>query len=105
MAYSMSQHLVADRSDRAVYILTHLEWTKIIKEQRRVDEKGRVSDQCLTDSGVMLALDASKRTIITMYVATQPKVSAMYEGNTPSWVLKMIKKNKHHAEMQNKVRY
>ena len=100
-----SYHISEDRLDRAVYIMTTIGLGEIIKEQRCVDTQGRVSWQCLTDTGVLLVLNEQKTIAITLYIATQPKVSAMYQGNTPSWVLKMVRKNREYAEMQNKVRY
>ena len=100
-----SYHISEDRLDRAVYIMQTVGLGEIIKEQRCVDAQGRVSWQCLTDTGVLLVLNEQKTMAITLYIATQPKVSAMYKGNTPSWVLKMVRKNREYAEMQNKVRY
>ena len=100
-----SYHISEDRLDRAVYIMTTIGLGEIIKEQRNVDMHGRVSWQCLTDTGVILVLNEQKTMAVTLYIATQPKVSAMYKGNTPSWVLKMVRKNAQYAEMQNKVRY
>ena len=101
---NISYHISEDRLDRACYIMQTIGLGEIIKEQRCVDEKGRVSYQCLTDTGVMLVFNERKDMVVTLYIATQPKVSAMYKGNTPSWVIKMIKKNKQYAEMQNKVK-
>lgn len=102
----LSYHMIQDRSDRAVYIQLNMGiGTRIIKEVRQIDEDGKVSWQCLTDTGVLVALSEDRKILITMYIATQPKVSAMFEGNTPGWVLRMVKKNKVHAEMQNKVKY
>ena len=100
-----SYHISEDRLDRAVYIMQTVGLGEIIKEQRCVDTQGRVSWQCLTNTGVLLVLNEQKTMAITLYIATQPKVSAMYKGNTPSWVLKMVRKNREYAEMQNKVRY
>jgi hypothetical protein len=77
---------------------------EVIKEQKCVDEKGRISWQCLTNTGVILVLSEDKKIAVTLYIATQPKVSAMYEGKTPSWVIKMVRKNKELAEKQNKVK-
>ena len=102
---NISYHISEDRLDRAVYIMQTVGLGEIIKEQRCVDTQGRVSWQCLTDTGVLLVLNEQKTMAITLYIATQPKVSAMYKGNTPSWVLKMVRKNREYAEMQNKVRY
>lgn len=106
MERNCSLHISLDRSDRLTYILLNVGLgTRFIKEEYTVDEKGRGSWQCLTDTGVLVVYDATKTYAITAYVATQPKVSAMYKGNTPSWVFKMVRKNKVHAEMQNKVKY
>ena len=58
----------------------------------------------MTDTGVILALNEQKTIAITLYIATQPKVSAMYQGKTPSWIINMVKKNRKYAEEQNKVR-
>jgi hypothetical protein len=77
---------------------------EVIKEERCVDEKGRISWQCLTNTGVILVLSEDKKVAITLYIATQPKVSAMYQGKTPSWVINMVRKNRKYAEEQNKVR-
>jgi hypothetical protein len=77
---------------------------EIIKEVRCVDERGRVSWQCLTDTGVIMIFNEQKTMMVTLYIATQPKVSAMYKGNTPSWVMRMIRKNAQYVEMQNKVK-
>ena len=101
---NISYHISEDRLDRAVYIMQTVGLGEIIKEVRCVDEYNRVSWQCLTDTGVLLVLNEQKTIAITLYIATQPKVSAMYKGNTPSGSLKMIRKNAHYAEMQNKIK-
>ena len=102
---NITYHISEDRLDRAVFIMETVGLGEIIKEQKCVSPQGRVSWQCLTDTGVILVLSEDRKIAITLYIASQPKVSAMYEGNTPSWILKMVKKNKVYAEMQNKVRY
>ena len=99
-----SYHISEERLDRACFIMQTVGIGEIIKEVRCVDDRNRVSWQCLTDTGVLLVLNEQKTMAITLYIATQPKVSAMYKGNTPSWVIKLIKKNAKYAEMQNKVR-
>lgn len=98
-------HISEDRLDRATFIMTTIGIGEIIKEQRCVDELGRVSWQCLTNTGVILVLSENKKIAITLYIASQPKVSAMYCGKTPSWVINMVRKNRKYAEEQNKVRY
>lgn len=104
MERNITYHISKDRLDRATYIMTTIGIGDIIKEQRCIDEKGRVSWQCLTNTGVILVLSEDRKVCITLYIAQQPKVSAMYEGKTPSWVINMVKKNRKYAEEQNKVR-
>lgn len=103
MKRNITYHISEDRIDRAMFIMTTIGIGEVIKEQRCIDAKGRVSWQCLTDTGVLLVLSEDKKLCITLYIATQPKVSALYEGKTPSWVMKMVKKNKDLAMQQNKV--
>lgn len=99
-----SYHISEDRIDRAMYIMETVGIGEIIKEVRQIDEKGRVSWQCLTNTGVILVMSEDKKICITLYIATQPKVSAMYQGKTPSWVFNKVRKNRQYAEQQNKVR-
>lgn len=104
MERNCTYHISADRIDRATYIMTTIGIGNIVKEVRQVDEKGRVSWQCLTNTGVILVMSEDKKICVTLYIATLPKVSAMYKGKTPSWVIAKVRKNKHLAEMQNKVK-
>lgn len=97
-------HISEDRLDRACYIMQTVGIGEIVKEERCVQEDGRISWQCLTNTGVILVLSEDRKVAITLYIATQAKVSAMYKGNTPSWMFKVVKKNKVYQEMQNKVR-
>ena len=99
-----SYHISEDRIDRAMYIMETVGIGEIIKEVRQVDEKGRGSWQCLTNTGGILVMSEDKKICITLYIASQPKVSAMYQGKTPSWVINMVRKNRKYAEEQNKVK-
>lgn len=101
---NISYHISEDRLERACYIMEHIGLGEIIKEERCIDEKGRVAWQCLTDTGVLCVFNEQKTMMVTLYIATQPKVSAMYKGNTPSWVMKMVKKNLRYIEDFNKVK-
>jgi hypothetical protein len=101
---NITYHISEDRLDRACYIMQTIGIGEIVKEEKCFDEKGRTSWQCLTDTGVLLVLDEKKEIVITLYIATQAKVSAMYKGKTPSWMFKIVRKNKVYQEMQNKVR-
>ena len=97
-------HISEDRLDRACFIMQTVGIGEIVKEERCVQEDGRISWQCLTNTGVILVLSEDRKVAITLYIASQAKVSAMYKGNTPSWMFKVVKKNKQYQEMQNKVR-
>lgn len=97
-------HISEDRLDRACYIMQTVGIGEIVKEERCIQEDGRISWQCLTNTGVILVLSEDRKVAITLYIASQAKVSAMYKGNTPSWMFKVVKKNKVYQEMQNKVR-
>lgn len=99
-----SYHISEDRLDRAAYILTTVGMGEIVRERERVDEQGRTSVLCLTDTGVILVFNKDKTKMVTLYIAEQQQVSWVCRGNTPSWLFKVVKKNKIYAEMQNKVR-
>lgn len=101
---NITYHISEDRLDRACYIMQTIGIGEIVKEERCVQEDGRISWQCLTNTGVILVLSEDRKVAITLYIASQAKVSAMYKGNTPSWMFKIVKKNKVYQEMQNRVR-
>ena len=99
-----SYHISEDRLDRACYIMQTVGLGEIIKEQRGTDEQGRVYWRCFTNTGVMLIFNEQKTRMVTLYIASQPQVSAMYEGKTPSWVFALVRKNAQYAKMQNEVK-
>lgn len=105
MKRNITYHISEERVDRACYIMQTIGIGEVIKEEKCVDEQGRISWQCLTNTGVILVLSEDKKIAITLYIASQPKVSAMYQGKTPSWVINMVRKNRKYAEEQNKVRF
>jgi hypothetical protein len=101
---NITHHISGKRLNRAVFIQTTIGVGEIIKEQKCVAEDGRIAWQCLTDTGVIIVLDEQKEVVITLYIAELPKVSAMYQGKTPSWVINKVRKNKQYAKMQDKVK-
>ena len=104
MKRNISYHISEDRLDRACYIMQTVGIGEIIKEQRGRDEKGRVYWRCFTNTGVMLIMNEDKSRVVTLYIAEQKQVSSIYEGNTPSWVFALVRKNMKYAKEQNKVR-
>lgn len=105
MKRNITYHISEERVDRACYIMQTIGIGEAIKEVRCVDEKGRTSWRRLTNTGVILVLSEDKQICITLYIATQSQVSAMYKGKTPSWVINIVRKNRKHVEEQNKVRF
>ena len=104
MERNITYHVSADRTDRTLFILEKLGIGNVIKEEKRFDENGRGSWECLTDTGVLLVKSLDNTIIVTLYIPNLSKVNALYKGNTPSWVFKMVKKNQQYAKMQNKVK-
>lgn len=102
---NITYHISEDRLDRACYIMTTVGMGNIVKERKSVDEFGRIAYKCLTDTGVMLIYNADRTKIVTLYIATNNQVAWMYEGCTPSWMLKVVKKNKHHIVGQNNAKF
>lgn len=101
---NISYHISEDRLDRACYIMQTIGIGDIIKEQKGIDEQGRVYWRCFTNTGVMLIMNADKSRAVTLYIAEQKQVSSIYQGKTPSWVFALVKKNARYAKEQNKVR-
>lgn len=101
---NISYHISEDRLDRACYIMQTIGIGDIIKEQKGIDEQGRVYWRCFTNTGVMLIMNANKSRAITLYIAEQKQISSIYQGKTPSWVFALVRKNARYAKEQNKVR-
>lgn len=102
MKRNISYHISEERLDRAVFIQTTIGIGEIVKEKRRVDEYGRVSWQCFTNTGVILVLSEDKQMLITLYIATQPKVSSIYDGKCPQWVMRLVHRNRELVILQDK---
>ena len=100
---NITYHISEDRPYRTLHILSTIGIGNVIKEVPNISHDGRPSWKCLTDTGVILILNQEKTFIITLYIASQALVSAMYEGKTPSWIFKMVKKNIIHAKIQNDI--
>lgn len=101
---NISYHISEDRLDRACYIMQTVGLGEIIKESHGIDKEGRGFWRCFTNTGVMLIFNEQKTRVVTLYIASQPQVSAMYEGKTPSWVFALVRKNAQYAKMQNEVK-
>ena len=99
---NISYHISEDRLDRACYIMTTIGLGEIVKEREAIDEKGRLGYKCVTDTGVIVVLNADRTRAVTLYIATQKQVAWVYNGKVPSWMFKVVKKNAVHIIAQNK---
>lgn len=97
-----SSHLIHERIDRMVYILSTpaLDISNVVLEHRMENKR-----ECVTSSGVILVKALETEFLITAYVATIEKVYALYraEGHDhlPDGLAHRIAKNKDHVKLQN----
>ena len=98
---NITYHISEDRIDRACYIMSTVGIGNIVKERPAYDEKGRLGYKCFTDTGVILILNQDKTLVVTLYIATQQQAVWIYNGKTPDWVFRTVKKNKVHLKKQN----
>jgi hypothetical protein len=102
---NITYHISEDRLNRACYIMTTVGMGEVVKERRCVDEYGRTAYKCLTDTGVMLIYNADRSRVVTLYIATQQQIAWMFEGKTPGWLLRVVKKNRPHIIGQNNAKF
>ena len=102
---NITYHISEDRIDRACDIITTIGLGEVVKERRAIDTQGRLSFKCVTDTGVMLIFNADKTKVVTLFIPDLHQVSWVYEGNTPSWLLKVVKKNRVHRERHHRLGY
>jgi hypothetical protein len=98
---NISYHISEDRLERACYIMQTVGIGEVIKEQHGVDEKGRGYWRCFTNTGVMLIFNEQKSVMVTLYIPTEKQVCSVYQGQTPSWVFNLVRKNAKYAKLQN----
>lgn len=100
----MSAHVREDRLDRMTYIAINVGFGDVIIEN--ILETKR---ECLTDTGVILVKSLTDDFLITAFVGTIDKVSAMYHATgherIPARIYNKVVKNAYHVKMQNIVKY
>lgn len=101
---NISYHISEDRLDRACFIMSTIGIGEVVKTIHGIDEKGRGYWRSVTDTGVIMVFSEDKTRVITLWIAKFEQVAAIYEGNTPSWLIKKVKKNRPFIEMQNRVK-
>lgn len=100
----MSRHVQEERLDRLTYIAMEVGFGEVVLEQRYPDKR-----ECVTDTGVILVKALNDEFLITAFVATIDKVSAIYLSNgyerIPTAIYNKIAKNTRHLKAQNEARY
>jgi hypothetical protein len=100
----MSTHVVEERLDRLTYIAMNIGFGKIIIEHCLETKR-----ECITDTGIILVKDLKEDFLITAFVGTIDKVSAIYHANgyerIPTPIYNKVIKNTYHVKRQNVVKY
>ena len=103
MKIKMSQHILTERADRLMFILSHEDLSNftILLEQKYPTKR-----ECVTADGVILVKDLQEEFLITAYIATLDKVYAMYASAglaVPAPLKKKILRNKkkNYIKLQN----
>lgn len=103
---TMTRHIKEERLDRLTYIAMNVGFGNVVLEQPRVEEGKR---DCLTDTGVLLVKDIMEEVLVTAYIISIDKATAMYKHSgyqaVPTQMRKIIIKNEKHLKKQNIARY
>lgn len=86
-------HHINDRLDRINYIIDNIGFGEVIAEREWVDTTGRACIRQLTNTGVIIVLDANREKVVTMFVATVLQIKAMYHGKIANWLYRLAVKN------------
>ena len=103
---TMTRHIKEERLDRLTYIAMNVGFGNVVLEQPRVEEGKR---DCLTDTGVLLVKDIMEEVLVTAYIISIDKATAMYKHSgypaVPTQMRKIIIKNEKHLKKQNIAKY
>lgn len=86
-------HHINDRLDRINYIIDNIGFGEVIAEREWVDTTGKACVRQLTNTGVIIVLDANREKVVTMFVATVLQIKAMYHGKIANWLYRLAVKN------------
>ena len=89
---TFSFHAYNDRADRIATIDNYIGWGQIVKEKYYKN-----AYHCLTDTGVILIVDDSRSTILTLYMADRRALQAFYAGSAPQYLVNKVKYNIGHG--------
>lgn len=100
----MSAHVREERLDRLTYIAMNVGFGEVIIENRLETKR-----ECITDTGVILVKGLEDDFLITAFIGTIDKVSAIYHANgyerIPTSVYNKVIKNACHVKLQNCAKY
>ena len=84
---TLSYHLANERSDRLATI-DRIGWGQVVKESWHYN-----CWHALTDTGVMLVVDANRIYCVTAYFVDQREANKLYNGRIPTYIQKRISRN------------
>lgn len=96
----MSEHCKIERLERMVYIATTVGFGDPVFEVYCEDKR-----ECVTDTGVILVKSLNEDFLITAYIGSIDKISAMYHGagydKMPTWLYNKVLKNRRYLKEQD----
>lgn len=90
----ISTHALIERGDRLLHIAKTVGWGKEIV--LRLEKPETQTVECLTDSGVLLIKSMDESVLVTAYLPTLKKATAIYyqaNKKIPSFMVAKIRKN------------
>lgn len=101
---ALSSHAKNERLDRLTYIAVNIGFGETVIEHCMETKR-----ECVTDTGIILVKDLHNEFLITAFVGTIDKISAIYHANgferVPTHIYNKAQKNLYHVKMQNLVKY
>ena len=102
MKKNTTNHACQDRLERMMFITSTIGYGEIVNRRYHIDEQGRPAYKCITDTGVLVVLNAEQK-VVTFYIATFQQIAWIYDGKpVPSWLSKVAYKNKALIPYQDK---
>ena len=87
----MSYHARVERLDRLVACMTHIGYNEFAYEIP--DPRSPDHIYTITDTGIILVRGADDGTVVTGYMATIKKLTAIFNGNVPTGLKKIVVRN------------
>ena len=95
MTVTMTRHASEDRLERLATCVEKLGMSKFILEAKNPNHPGTIS--CLTSTGIIIVRSVDTGAIITGFMATTQKISAMYHSagydRVPPKIFARVQKN------------